>query len=160
MCPASDDPAQGDAVEADFQRIKRLPPYVFNIVGELKMAARARGEDIIDFGMGNPDQPTPKHIVDQLTETAQRGDTHRYSQSKGIPRLRKAITDWYQRRYDVSLDPETWVISNAMEGSLTNYKQVTVKVGLPGATDSVRLDAIIAADVSQYGDLTILPFGE
>ena len=110
MCPASNDPAQGDAVEADFQRIKRLPPYVFNIVGELKMAARARGEDIIDFGMGNPDQPTPKHIVDKLTETAQRGDTHRYSQSKGIPRLRKAITDWYQRRYDVSLDPETEAI--------------------------------------------------
>ena len=110
MCPASNDPAQGDAVEADFQRIKRLPPYVFNIVGELKMAARARGEDIIDFGMGNPDQPPPKHIVDKLTETAQRGDTHRYSQSKGIPRLRKAITDWYQHRYDVSLDPETEAI--------------------------------------------------
>ena len=64
-------------MEADFQRIKRLPPYVFNIVGELKMAARARGEDIIDFGMGNPDQPTPRHIVDKLTEAAQRGDTHR-----------------------------------------------------------------------------------
>jgi len=93
-------------VEADFQRIRRLPPYVFNIVGELKKAARARGEDIIDFGMGNPDQPTPKHIVDKLVETAQRGDTHRYSQSKGIPRLRKAICDWYQRRYDVTLDPE------------------------------------------------------
>lgn len=93
-------------MEADFQRIRRLPPYVFNIVGELKKAARARGEDIIDFGMGNPDQPTPKHIVDKLVETAQRGDTHRYSQSKGIPRLRKAICDWYQRRYDVTLDPE------------------------------------------------------
>jgi alanine-synthesizing transaminase len=90
----------------EFPRIKRLPPYVFNIVNELKASARARGEDIIDFGMGNPDQPTPKHIVDKLIEAAQREDTHRYSLSKGIPRLRKAICDWYGRRYDVSLDPE------------------------------------------------------
>jgi len=97
-------------VEAEFERIKRLPPYVFNIVGELKKAARARGEDIIDFGMGNPDQPTPQHIVDKLVEAVQRGDTHRYSQSKGIPRLRKAICDWYQRRYDVTLDPESEAI--------------------------------------------------
>jgi alanine-synthesizing transaminase len=97
-------------VESDFQRIRRLPPYVFNIVGELKKAARARGEDIVDFGMGNPDQPTPQHIVDKLTETVQRGDTHRYSQSRGIPRLRKAICDWYARRYDVTLDPESEAI--------------------------------------------------
>ncbi len=90
----------------DFPRIKRLPPYVFNIIGDLKMAARRRGEDIIDFGMGNPDQPTPKHIVDKLIETARRGDTHRYSMSKGIPRLRKAIANWYKTRYDVDLDPE------------------------------------------------------
>lgn len=90
----------------DFPRIKRLPPYVFNITGDLKMAARRRGEDIIDFGMGNPDQPTPQHIVDKLIETARRGDTHRYSMSKGIPRLRKAITNWYKTRYDVDLDPE------------------------------------------------------
>jgi len=82
----------------NFQRIKRLPPYVFGIVNELKAAARASGEDIIDFGMGNPDQPTPQHIVDKLTEAAQKGDTHRYSISKGIPRLRKAICDWYQKR--------------------------------------------------------------
>ena len=94
----------------EFHRIKRLPPYVFGIVNELKAAARARGEDIIDFGMGNPDQPTPQHIVDKLTEAAQRGDTHRYSLSKGIPRLRKAICDWYDRRYDVDLDPETQAI--------------------------------------------------
>jgi len=94
----------------DFPRIKRLPPYVFNIVNELKAAARARGEDIIDFGMGNPDQPTPQHIVDKLIETAQRGDTHRYSLSKGIPRLRKAICDWYGRRFDVSLDPSRHAI--------------------------------------------------
>jgi len=94
----------------EFPRIKRLPPYVFNIVNELKAAARARGEDIIDFGMGNPDQPPAPHIIDKLTEAAQRSDTHRYSMSKGIPRLRKAICDWYQRRYDVHLDPETQAI--------------------------------------------------
>ena len=97
-------------MEDQFQRIQRLPPYVFNIIGDLKQQARAAGEDIIDFGMGNPDQATPQHIVDKLVETAQRGDTHRYSQSKGIPRLRKAICDWYQRRYGVSLDPETEAI--------------------------------------------------
>ncbi len=89
-----------------FPRIQRLPPYVFNIVNELKKEARARGEDIIDFGMGNPDQPTPPHIVAKLVEAVQRGDTHRYSQSRGIPRLRRAITEWYRRRYDVTLDPE------------------------------------------------------
>jgi len=94
----------------DFPRIKRLPPYVFNIVNELKAAARARGEDIIDFGMGNPDQPTPQHIVDKLVEVAQRPDTHRYSLSRGIPRLRRAICNWYQSRYEVELDPEAEAI--------------------------------------------------
>ena len=94
----------------DFPRIKRLPPYIFSITDQLKREARARGEDIIDFGMGNPDQPTPQHIVDKLVETVQRGDTHRYSQSKGIPRLRKAICDWYKKRFDVDLDPESEAI--------------------------------------------------
>ncbi|HEX9803634.1 MAG TPA: alanine transaminase [Gammaproteobacteria bacterium] len=94
----------------DFQRIKRLPPYVFAIVNELKAKARARGEDIIDFGMGNPDQPTPGHIVDKLVEAAQRGDTHRYSMSKGIPRLRRAICNWYRERFEVELDPESEAI--------------------------------------------------
>ena len=94
----------------EFRRIKRLPPYVFNIVNELKAAARARGEDIIDFGMGNPDQATPAHIVDKLVEAAQRKDTHRYSMSRGIPRLRAAICKWYQRRFDVKLDPESQAI--------------------------------------------------
>ncbi len=93
-----------------FPRIKRLPPYVFNITGELKAAARRRGEDIIDFGMGNPDQPTPRHIVDKLIESAQRGDTHRYSVSKGIPRLRRAISHWYQSRYGVEINPDTEAI--------------------------------------------------
>lgn len=93
-----------------FSRISRLPPYVFNIVNELKAKARAAGEDIIDFGMGNPDQPTPKHIVDKMIEATQRSDTHRYSMSKGIPRLRKAICNWYKTRFDVDLNPETEAI--------------------------------------------------
>ncbi|MGG4775844.1 alanine transaminase [Alcaligenaceae bacterium 429] len=89
-----------------FPRIERLPPYVFNITGELKMAARRRGEDIIDMSMGNPDGATPQHIVDKLVEAAARPDTHGYSVSRGIPRLRKAISDWYGRRYDVQIDPD------------------------------------------------------
>lgn len=115
------------APKASFPRIQRLPPYVFNIVGDLKRAARARGEDIIDFGMGNPDQPTPRHIVDKLVEVAVRGTdsqyvreehrhpeavhAHRYSVSKGIPRLRRAMAGWYRRRYQVELDFETEVIA-------------------------------------------------
>ncbi|MFV2061002.1 MAG: alanine transaminase [Gammaproteobacteria bacterium] len=94
----------------DFPRINRLPPYVFNIVNELKAQARSRGEDIIDFGMGNPDQPTPPHIVDKLVEVAQRQDTHRYSLSRGIPRLRRAICQWYKKRYEVELDMESEAI--------------------------------------------------
>ena len=94
----------------EFSRIKRLPPYVFNITAELKMAARRRGEDIIDMSMGNPDGPTPQHIVDKLVEAAKRPDTHGYSVSKGIPRLRRAICNWYQSRYDVSFDPDSEAI--------------------------------------------------
>ena len=94
----------------EFARIKRLPPYVFNITGELKMAARRRGEDIIDLSMGNPDGPTPKHIVDKLVETAQRPNNHGYSVSKGIFRLRKAICGWYGHRYGVDLDPDSEAI--------------------------------------------------
>ena len=97
-------------MDTEFPRIKRLPPYVFNIVNQLKAEARARGEDIVDFGMGNPDQPTPKHIVDKLTEAAQRPDTHRYSVSRGIPRLRRAICNWYADRFNVNLDPESEAI--------------------------------------------------
>ena len=93
-----------------FPRIERLPPYVFNIVNELKAQARQRGEDVVDFGMGNPDQPTPPHIVDKLIEAARRGDTHRYSVSKGIPRLRRAICAWYKRKYDVDLNPDSEAI--------------------------------------------------
>lgn len=93
-----------------FSRIDRLPPYVFNITAELKMAARRRGEDIIDFSMGNPDGSTPPHIVEKLVQVAQRGDTHGYSTSRGIPRLRRAITNWYKKRYAVEFDPETEAI--------------------------------------------------
>src|SRR3989440_6640536 len=88
----------------EFSRIKRLPPYVFNITNELKMAARRAGEDIIDLSMGNPDGATPRHIVDKLVEVAQREDTHGYSVSRGIPRLRRAICQWYKRRWDVDID--------------------------------------------------------
>jgi len=95
---------------SSFPRIDRLPPYVFNITGELKMAARRRGEDIIDMSMGNPDGQTPAHIVEKLVEVAQRPNTHGYSVSRGIPRLRKAIADWYARRYDVAIDYDTEAI--------------------------------------------------
>jgi alanine-synthesizing transaminase len=94
----------------EFPRIKRLPPYVFNITAELKMAARRRGEDIVDMSMGNPDGPTPKHIVDKLMEAVQRPDTHGYSVSKGIPRLRRAIATWYRNRFQVELDPDSEAI--------------------------------------------------
>jgi len=93
-----------------FTRIERLPPYVFNITGELKMAARRRGEDIIDMSMGNPDGATPQHIVDKMVEATLRPTTHGYSVSKGIPRLRKAICDWYQRRYAIEFDPDSEAI--------------------------------------------------
>src|SRR6201993_4252658 len=94
----------------EFSRLTRLPADVFNITSELKASARRRGEDIIDFGMGNPDGATPKHIVDKLIESAQKTPTHRYSLSRGLPRLRKSICNWYKRRYDVELDPESEAI--------------------------------------------------
>ena len=114
----------------DFPRIKRLPPYVFNIVNELKAEARARGEDIIDFGMGNPDQSTPQHIVDKLIEVAQRPDTHRYSLSRGIPRLRRAISNWYKSRFDVDLDPETEaIVTIGSKEGLAHLAMATVGPG-------------------------------
>ena len=102
----------------EFARIQRLPPYVFNITNELKMAARRRGDDIVDLSMGNPDGPTPKHIVEKLVEAALRPNTHGYSVSKGIPRLRRAICDWYRRRYGVEfdLDSEAIVTIGSKEG--------------------------------------------
>ena len=94
----------------EFYRIKRLPPYVFAQVQALKLEARRQGEDIIDFGMGNPDQPTPSHIVDKLVEAARNGRNHRYSASRGITRLRHAIAGWYKRQFDVDLDPDSETI--------------------------------------------------
>ena len=119
-------------MEHQFQRIERLPPYVFSIIGDLKQKARAAGEDVIDFGMGNPDQPTPQHIVDKLVETARRGDTHRYSQSRGIPRLRKAICDWYRTRYEVELDPEREAIVTL--GSKEGLAHLALATTGPGDT--------------------------
>ena len=102
----------------EFSRIQRLPPYVFNITGEMKVSARRRGEDIIDFGMGNPDGATPKHIVDKMVESTLKPVNHRYSVSKGLPRLRRAICNWYASRYGVELDPvnEAIVTIGSKEG--------------------------------------------
>jgi alanine-synthesizing transaminase len=97
-------------MDTNFPRVNKLPPYVFEEIGKLKAEARQAGKDIIDFGMGNPDGPTPGPIVEKLRETVLKPNTHRYSQSKGIPRLRKSIADWYKRRFDVILDPETEAI--------------------------------------------------
>ncbi|WP_455202994.1 alanine transaminase [Kaarinaea lacus] len=117
-------------MKVDFPRINRLPPYVFNIVTELKAEARRRGEDIIDFGMGNPDQPTPDHIVEKLMEVARRNDTHRYSLSKGIPRLRRAICNWYKRRFDVDLDFETEaIVTIGSKEGLAHLALATVEPG-------------------------------
>jgi alanine-synthesizing transaminase len=117
---------------SQFPRIKRLPPYVFNTLTQLKTEARARGEDIIDFGMGNPDQPTPPHIVNKLIEAAQRGDTHRYSMSKGIPRLRRAMATWYQRNYDVHLNSETQILATI--GSKEGLAHLALAISGPGDT--------------------------
>src|SRR5512146_1161913 len=94
----------------EFSRLSRLPAYVFSLTGEWKAAARKAGDDIVDFGMGNPDGATPRHIVDKMIEAAQKPATHRYSVSRGIPRLRQAICNWYQRRYDLDLDPDSEAI--------------------------------------------------
>jgi alanine-synthesizing transaminase len=117
-------------MDTNFPRIKRLPPYVFAITNELKAQARAAGEDIIDFGMGNPDQPTPVHIVEKLVEVARRNNTHRYSASKGIKRLRQAICHKYKNDYGVDLDFETEAIATigSKEG-LANLAQAVVGPG-------------------------------
>jgi len=136
----------------EFYRIKRLPPYVFAIVNDLKSKARARGEDIIDLGMGNPDQETPKHIVDKLVEAARNPRNHRYSASKGITRLRKAVTTWYRTRYGVELDPETEAIATigAKEGmahlALAVLQPGDVLVGHSGGGYDVTLAADAVPD--------------
>jgi alanine-synthesizing transaminase len=114
----------------EFGRIKRLPPYVFSVVTNMKIEARHRGEDIIDLGMGNPDQGTPQHIVDKMVEATQNPKNHRYSASKGITKLRSAICDWYKRRYDVSLDPETEaVVTIGSKEGLSHLALATVEPG-------------------------------
>lgn len=116
-----------------FSRIERLPPYVLGIVNELKYDARRRGEDIIDFGLGNPDMPTPKHIVDKLMEASSKEANHRYSVSKGIYKLRLAITDWYKRNHDVDLDPNSEAIATI--GSKEGIAHLALAITSPG--DSV-----------------------
>jgi len=142
----------------EFHRIKRLPPYIFNITTELKMEARRRGEDIIDFGMGNPDQPTPKHVVDKLIEAVQNPRNHRYSASKGIYKLRLAITDWYMRRYSVELDPESEAIATigSKEG-LSHLALAIIGPGdvvfVPNPTYSIHTYSVIIAG----GDVRGIP---
>jgi alanine-synthesizing transaminase len=142
----------------DFYRIKRLPPYVFGIVNDLKTKARAQGEDIIDLGMGNPDMPTPKHIVAKLIEAAQNPKNHRYSASRGITRLRVAITRWYRDRYGVELDPETEAIVTigAKEG-LAHLALAVLQPGdgvlVPNPTYPIHSYSVVIAD----GDLRSVP---
>ena len=114
----------------EFRRIDRLPPYVFNVVNDLKAAARRAGEDIIDLGMGNPDLSSPQPVVDKLVEAARNPRNHRYSSSRGVPKLRRAICDWYERRYGVTLDPESEAIATigAKEG-ISHLAWVLVQPG-------------------------------
>src|SRR5262249_33281839 len=114
----------------EFHRVKRLPPYVFAEVNRLKAAARAQGADIIDLGMGNPDMPTPQHIVDKLVETVAKPRTHRYSASRGIPGLRKAQAAYYQRRFGVRLNPETQVVATL--GSKEGFANMAQAISAPG----------------------------
>ena len=142
----------------EFRRMSRLPPYVFKVVDELKMNLRRQGEDVIDLGMGNPDIPTPKHIVDKLIEAARKGRNHRYSASAGITKLRKAIADWYKRHYDVELDPDTEAIATigAKEG-LSHLMLATVSPGdvvfAPNPTYPIHPYSVIIAG----GDLRSIP---
>jgi len=142
----------------EFYRIKRLPPYVFSIVNDLKTKARTQGEDIIDLGMGNPDQATPKHIVDKLCEAARNPRNHRYSASRGITRLRKAITAWYRERHGVELDPETEAIATigAKEG-LAHLILAVLQPGdgvlVPNPTYPIHSYSVVIAD----GDLRSVP---
>ena len=113
-----------------FSRIDRLPPYILGIVNELKHKARQKCEEIIDFGLGNPDQPTPKHIIDKLREAAVKNGNHRYSLSRGIYKLRLAITDWYKSRFDVELDPESEAIATI--GSKEGISHLAMAITSPG----------------------------
>jgi alanine-synthesizing transaminase len=144
----------------EFARLNRLPPYVFTRVNKIKMDARHAGEDIIDLGMGNPDMPTPKHIVDKLVEASRKGRNHRYSASMGITKLRVAISDWYKRRFDVDINPDTEAIVTigAKEG-ISHLVAVTIRPGdvvfSPDPTYPIHpFSAIIAG-----GDVRSIPLG-
>ena len=142
----------------EFPRIKRLPPYVFAVVTELKSKMRRAGEDVIDLGMGNPDLPTPKHIVDKLVEAARNPRNHRYSLSRGIPKLRAAMCAWYKRKYDVDLDPDTEAIATigAKEG-LSHLVLAILGPGdialVPNPTYPIHAYSVVIAD----GDLRSVP---
>jgi alanine-synthesizing transaminase len=144
----------------EFSRIQRLPPYVLGIINEIKYKARRRGEDIIDFGLGNPDMPTPKHIVDKLIEAAQKEPNHRYSVSKGIYKLRLAICDWYKRNHDVDLDPDSEAIATI--GSKEGIAHLALAITTPGdsvlvptPTYPIHTYAFILAN----GDVIHVPLG-
>lgn len=142
----------------EFPRIKRLPPYIFTAVDELKMSARRAGEDIIDLGMGNPDLPTPDHIVKKMVEATCKGHNHRYSASRGITKLRHAIAAWYRRRYDVDIDPETETVATigAKEG-LSHLMLAMISPGevvlAPNPTYPIHAYSVIIAG----GDLRSIP---
>jgi alanine-synthesizing transaminase len=143
---------------AGFQRMMRLPPYIFGIVNQLKIEARQRGEDIIDLGMGNPDLPTPKHIVNKLIEAVKNPRNHRYSASKGIYKLRTAITDFYRRRYDVELDPETeCVVTIGAKEGIGHLVLATIGPGdvvlVPDPTYPIHAYSVVIAG----GDLRSVP---
>ncbi len=142
----------------EFPRIKRLPPYVFNIVGELKQKARRAGEDIIDFGMGNPDGPTPPHVVAKLIEAVQKPTNHRYSVSRGIYKLRLAIADWYRRRYGVDIDPDSEaVVTIGSKEGLAHLALAVLGPGdvvfVPNPTYPIHQYCVILAG----GDLRSIP---
>jgi len=142
----------------EFSLIRRLPPYVFNIVNELKSQARARGEDVIDLGMGNPDQPTPEHIVKKLIEASSDPRAHRYSVSAGIPKLRLAVCDWYKRKYDVDLDPETEAVVTI--GSKEGISHLMLSILSPGDTVIVPNPAYpihIYSVIISRGDVLSVP---
>jgi alanine-synthesizing transaminase len=145
---------------AQFSRMRRLPPYVFAQVNALKMERRRAGEDIIDLGMGNPDMPTPKHIVDKLIEAARKSHNHRYSASRGITKLRHAISDWYKRRYDVEIDPESEaVVTIGAKEGLSHLVLALIGPGdavlAPNPTYPIHPYSVIIAG----GDLRSVPIG-
>ena len=145
----------------EFKRVKRLPPYVFAIVNQIKMEARRRGEDIIDLGMGNPDLPTPKHIIDKLIEAAQNPKNHRYSASRGITHLRMAICEWYKRRFDVDLDPDKEaVITIGSKEGLSHLIYAMVEPGDLALTPAPAYPIHPYSVILAGGDVRSIPIGE